>query len=210
MNFAKKYTSGLALFFFLIILPIGSYFYLLTGLNFYKENKAEYAIKGSIPEFSATTTSSNQPLTNKDLMGHTFILSFFDGKAKESEQLAEIMGLVQDQFKNREDIKHITFLSDSLNTANQQLIEKAQPIKNKWLFLNGNEQTSAMMKSKFKFNEVTDHYSPEFVLVDDSLNVRGYYKVAEELQRNKLIVHLSMVMPRKKKEEVVFRREKEK
>lgn len=210
MNIAKKYTSGIALLFFLVILPIGSYIYLWTGLNYYKVNKAEYTKKGVLADFSATALNTNKQLTRDDLLGNTFVLSFFDAKGAESAKLVKEMTLIQEQFQNRKDVKHLTFLSDSLNAANKALLSAAEPIKDKWYILEGNSETSARMKEEFKLTEVMDHYSPEFVLVDDSLNVRGYYNVLNERQRNKLIVHLSMVMPRVKKEEVLFKREKEK
>jgi|GEM_PF-4055265 len=210
MKIAKKYFQGIALFFFLIILPIGSYMYLLTGLDFYKENRAEYAKKGMMPEFSAKSLYSNTQLTRNDLLGHTFIFSFFDAKAPESDSLVKQMALVQEQFKNRKDIKHVTFLSDSLTAANKKLFEEAQPIKNKWHVLEGDSTTSSFMKSQFKLADIKDNYSPEFILVDDSLNIRGYYNVLNETRRNKLIIHLSMIMPLQKREEIVFKREKEK
>jgi len=164
MNFIKKYFQGIVLTFFLLGLPIGSYYYLFTGIDYYRTNKAEYQKKGVVPEYTKKDLLTNKEITNESLNGNTHIVSFFDARAPQSKELLGVMSIIQDQFQKRKDIKFIT----------------------------------------------SDHYSPEFVLVDDSLNIRGYYNVMDKEQVKKLIIHLTMVMPRKKKEEVVFRREKEK
>ena len=100
--------------------------------------------------------------------------------------------------------------SDSLPVL-KKFAKERNPVDGVWHFssLGDNGSNSPFVKGLFsglKGGPDLDH----FVLVDDSLRVRKYYLGTNKDSVDLLIRHLSMVMPKEKKKEIVYDPEKEK
>ncbi len=201
----------MALFFFLIILPFGSFLYLTSGTSFYREHMAQLEIKGQSPDFKLTS-HKGKVMTQDSLLGRVHVVSYLNQTAAQPSQfLTRQLKRVQEQFKNRNDVGILTYTSEEFSADQTNWIIKQRAINNFWHFLNDSpENTKTRLTEGYKFPKIENNYSPNFVLMDDSLKVRGYYDGMDSMDVNKMIVHITLIMPRAPKEEIVFKREQEK
>ncbi len=213
MKDKESIFTTLILTFFLAGLPLGSFFYLKSGLNFFRENMSNLEPKGTALNFTATDQNGNT-LSLEDMKGKVYLTSFFDTECGEAcDKTASQLLRIQEQFKNRADI---FILSHSLKPA-QDSTEKLKAYaeeklanSKRWFFLNGDERQIAQMAASGgeDFKNIPVHQ--KLMLVDDSLRVRNFYDVHNEESFLEMARHIAYVMPRIPEKEIKYRPEKEK
>jgi protein SCO1/2 len=119
---------------------------------------------------------------------------------------------VQEAFK---DNPFVTIVSHTVDTRHdsipilKQYADNLGALPNKWYFLTGEQkQIYNLAKSGYKLpadekDNASDFiHSPYFVVVDSSLTIRNYYDGTDTADVNRMIGHISLIMPRKPKAEI--------
>lgn len=215
--------SILALFLFIVVLPLGSWYYLDSGLNYYKKLIGELDDHGKLPAFSLVD-QNGAVFTNEDLKGKTVIADFFFTRCPTiCPKMTAQMKRLYEQFDDRNDI---IFLShtvdpkrDSLPVLRDYMKAYGIPLDDQWHFLTG-EQDSIFALGRKGYKLPTDEgaagdgedflHSPYFALIDTSMTVRNYYDGTDSLQINRLVEHIALIMPRMPKAEIKYQPEIEK
>ena len=199
----------------LIVLPMGSWFFLDKGLDYQKQLHQEIKEKlGVLPEFKLFDTTGKiieKEITN----GNLIIASFIDiNQSGKSEVAFKELHLIQSHFDKKENILFLTFAK----ADNQQQVvnfKASLKIKNRehWLFLHGEEEALNEIAEKIPFKNKTNNLfanNPTAILVDIEGNIRNYYNMKNRDEVARLIEHIAILMPKKMEEKAVVKREKEK
>lgn len=218
-NLSKRILTIIALSFFLIGLPLGSWYYLNSGFNYYKGVMGKLEPKGTIPAFSFTD-QNNSVINNDSLKGKLYIADFFFASCpNECLEMAKNLQIVQDAFKDNEYVVIVSFSTDPLNDSTAALKQYAKglgALNYKWYFLRGEqEEVFKLAKKGFKLpadtndNEADITHSPYFAVVDAKGQIRNYYDGTDVVKVKTMIANISLIMPRKPESEVKIQKKNE-
>lgn len=159
----------------------------------------------TVPDFKFID-EDGKPFSGSDLKGKIYVADFFFSRCQgickvTSPQLAR----VQEEYKENDQIKIVSFTVDPANDSPEVLKEFAKSyraIPGKWKFLTGNKdslhtlsQTGFFMTARDSEDskEEFDH-SGHFVLVDKEGRIRGYYSGLEKKEVDRLITEISILL----------------
>jgi len=233
MSDQKKITNKIQiaiLAFFIVFMPLGSWYYLQSGFDYHEDLMSELKDYGKIPEFDLLT-QNNTRFVNSDLQGKMTIANFYDDDSPSTAISMDYTRRILGQFKSQKDL---IFLFHSLSPAvqNDSLLKtfakKEDLLDKRAYFLSGDkDQMTRLLTSSYKIpllderkedgsisfksnvNELPEEY-PYFVLIDTSLTIRNYYNISDEASMNRLVEHLAIILPREKKSKAEHRPQKEK
>jgi len=202
----------IGLSFFLIGLPLGSWYYLQQGLNYSLGVQEKLEVKGEVPAFSFTD-QNGQVITNDSLKGKLYVADFFFASCpNECLQMAENLKVVQEAFKDHPKVVIVSFTTDPYHDTTQVLKAYADALgalPYQWYFLRGEQQEIFKLAKKgFKLPADTNDndgdivHSPYFAVVDMEGQIRNYYDGTDSVDINIMITHMSMIMPRKPDPEI--------
>ena len=202
----------IGLSFFLIGLPLGSWYYLQQGLNYSLGVQEKLEVKGEVPAFSFTD-QNGQVITNDSLKGKLYVADFFFASCpNECLQMAENLKVVQEAFKDHPKVVIVSFTTDPYHDTTQVLKAYADALgalPYQWYFLRGEQQEMFKLAKKgFKLPADTNDndgdivHSPYFAVVDMEGQIRNYYDGTDSVDTNIMITHMSMIMPRKPDPEI--------
>jgi protein SCO1/2 len=202
----------IGLSFFLIGLPLGSWYYLQQGLNYSLGVQEKLEVKGEVPAFSFTD-QNGQVITNDSLKGKLYVADFFFASCpNECLQMAENLKVVQEAFKDHPKVVIVSFTTDPYHDTTQVLKAYADALgalPYQWYFLRGEQQEIFKLAKKgFKLPADTNDndgdivHSPYFTVVDMEGQIRNYYDGTDSVDTNIMITHMSMIMPRKPDPEI--------
>lgn len=202
----------LGLSFFLIGLPLGSWYYLQQGLNYSLGVQDKLEPKGKVPTFSFTD-QNGQVITNDSLKGKLYVADFFFASCpNECLEMAENLKIVQEAFEDHPKVVIVSFSTDPYHDTTAVLKAYANSLgalPYQWYFLRGEqEEIFKLAKKGFKLPaDINDNdndivHSPYFALVDTSGQIRNYYDGTDARETKVMITHMSMIMPRKPDPEI--------
>jgi protein SCO1 len=208
----KRIGTIVALSFFLVGLPLGSWYYLQQGYNYNLSVKEKMKPKGEVPNFSFTDQNGNT-FTKDSLKGKLFIADFFFASCpNECLIMAKHLQVVQEAFADNENVVIVSFSTDPYHDSIpvlKQYAENLGALPNQWYFLRGaQEEIFDLAKKGFKLpaslgdNDKDIVHSPYFVVVDDKGQIRNYYDGTNEVEVNVMVANISMIMPRKPDPEI--------
>lgn len=211
----KRILTILGLSFFLIGLPLGSWYYLNSGYNYYKGVMDKLEPKGIVPDFSLSDQNGNI-INNDSLRGKLYIADFFFASCpNECLEMAENLQIVQDAFKDNRNVVITSFSTDPFNDSTAVLKQYAnglEAINYQWYFLRGEQaDIFELAKEGFKLpadindNDADITHSPYFVVVDDKGQIRNYYDGTDAVAVKTMIANISVIMPRKPDPEIEVR-----
>lgn len=215
----KRILTILGLSFFLIGLPLGSWYYLNSGYGYYRGVMEKLEPKGVVPKFSFM--DQNGTIINNDsLKGKLYIADFFFASCpNECLDMAKNLQMVQDAFKDNNNVVITSFTTDPYNDSIPVLKKYAEGLgamDYQWYFLRGaQEDIFKLSKEGFKLpadinNTDTDIvHSPYFVVVDDKGQIRNYYDGTDERVVKAMIANISMIMPREPDAEIKVEKREE-
>jgi len=218
----------LALTAMLVILPLGSWYYLQTGFNYHQDMMAQLKNYGEIPAFALHTQEGTQ-LSKEDLSGKLVVAAFFSNESAYKDSLFVGIKKIHKQFNEREDVYFLLHHLDSLSPAQLEELAQRHQLKDKdqCFLLSGNpEQMQALLKGygipQLPLATDTSAYEvkhsgaspvldyPFLVFADTSSVIRNYYEVDKGKAIFRLVEHLAIKLPRETEEKPVLKREKEK
>jgi cytochrome oxidase Cu insertion factor (SCO1/SenC/PrrC family) len=205
----------IALFLMLICLPAVSWYYLRSGLDYRIATMEELQELGELSGFEIKIDSQNV-FKPSDLKGNVIVAAFI--KPQDSalgEQFGGTLQKLRDQFKDTERVKFL--LHDLAGNqgnlsqfADQYLLSNQENVQ---LLSSTSAQMAALAKDNYRLPEATQENlseNPYLVLVDTSSVIRNYYDVRELAQVQKLVGHITHIMPPTPKKDIILKREKEK
>ncbi len=188
------------LFLLLVGLPIGSWYYLRTGLEYRKEVMADLDDLGKVPSISLKTFSG-KTLDNQNIAKKMVITSFLNFQNKEiTKQSGAWLQRLHDQFDERSDLAFLIHVVDTSATSEEverfaqqyQLQDSAQ-----CFFLKDNPEvfrTIATNVYKIPLEEIDQH----FALTDTSGTVRQKYNITNNNEVKRLVEHTALLLPKGK------------
>lgn len=173
-----------------IVMPALSWYYLRGGRNMRREAMAELRDFGKIPAFEVADIHG-KPFSEKDLLKKTVVFNF------PKSTTAPLKTDVLEQFDNRDDIKFVSFYTDSLPLVKQLFYEK---------FPKGNPQwTPVGVPSGFDFAEKIAETAAKsnipmenlYVLADSNSVIRRFYDGTNRSDMVRLVQQVALIMPPK-------------
>ncbi len=195
------------LFVLLVGFPIGSWFYLKSGLEYRKEVIADLHDYGQLPTI-ALTTYAGRVLRNEDVKNKILVVHFMDFQNLEAtKQTGDWLTRLHEQFDERKDVLFLIHVLDSTATAatvekfatQYQLQDTAQ-----CFFLQENSEV-------FKTIATTVYNIPEgdmtsyFALTDLNGTVRRQYDSRKLDDVKRLIEHVALLIPKENRRSTAVR-----
>ncbi|MEO0776222.1 MAG: hypothetical protein AAFW73_05880 [Bacteroidota bacterium] len=214
----KPYVQIMALLLFLVVMPLGSWYYLSTGLDYQKVARAELKDYGKLPAFSLLN-QNDFPITRDSLNGNMLLASFFRLDGPENAERFRMLRALHEQFDDRPDVWFVQHTLSPAAAGGAELKAFAKTVdlaeEGQCIYLNGSpEQTAQLLREGYHIPEagmpkddagklkiaadlpaeLKDY--PYFVLVDDEGVIRNYYDYRDPGQMKRLVEHMAILMPR--------------
>ena len=211
----KKILQLLALALFLVVLPLGSWYFLNRGFVYQKQITEDLKERlGRLPAFQLLN-STGERVTNEELGGKVVIISFLSlAHAAQSQSWFDDLYKIQDQFDKKEDILFLTFSKAEALPALDAYVQSLNiKEKKRWLFLTEEGSIMDQLMASIPFSEGTNNVFEEnstVLLLDLDSNIRHFYDIKNRSEIAKLITHIARLMPRENRGRSVVKRETEK
>ncbi len=200
-------------FLLLVIFPLGSWYYLRTGLDYRLQAMQEMKDYGKMPGFALY--NYNDSLINAERFAEGLVVGYFFSGRHEN-LYAEKLAKLHEQFDERDDVFFLAF-ADTI-TANRGRMEQFATThtlvddEQNFYLLGSPEEVGRLAEgSHIPFEESGMSLSDNSLLFfADSLMVRGVYDMEEEGSMKRLVKHMTLNIPPKKDKELLFEREVEK
>ncbi len=206
-----------------VVFPLGSWYYLNSGYNYFKNSYQELKDYGQIPAFELTN-QYGEKITETDLDKQVVIADFiFTRCGSICPKMTVQMQRLYEVFKEN---PNVTFLSYSVDPEHDDVAVLKQYADaygveegTAWYFLTGDKKTIHQLGRK-GYKLPTDDgmagdgedflHSNQFVLADTSGMIRNYYDGTDPKAVERLVEHLSFIVPKPAKADFEFKPEKEK
>jgi protein SCO1/2 len=209
----KKILTAITLFLLLVALPLGSWYYLQRGLNYYKKAVSELKDYGKVPQFSFTD-QDGKTLGSEDMQGKVYVANFiFTRCTTICPKMTEQMSRLYEVFHKNQEIGLLSFTVDPAHDSVAVLKTYAEanhiPDDGVWHLLTGDkQQIYELVRKGFRLpvgegaNGGDDDFihSNYFALVDATGTVRNYYDGTDPAQVDRLMQHIALIIPKEKKE----------
>ncbi len=218
-----------ALFFILVVLPLGTLYYTRSGHEYYKELISEFHDYGQMPAFQFTS-HQGQTITNATVKGKLVVAGFFSPDDPKSLFLGQQLAKLH---RNFDDDNRVLFLLHSLHSPSNDRLEafaqktgltdveqchlltsSQQDIYNhlnkgfQWPDDYGKSDRSTPYRMRRVDPSVGTY--PYLVLVDTRSNIRNYYAFEDNRAMARLVEHMALLAPGRGDKDPELVRDKEK
>jgi len=183
----------------LVGLPIGSWFYLQSGLEYRQELLGQLKGHGAISGMSLQT-HTGEPFTNQVIDSRIVVASVLDFS---NESLKTAFGnslmKLHDQFDERNEVAFLMHIADSTTTDETvQAFAEAYALTDarQCYFLRGAEGEYTA-KELYNMPEEAVESLAYYALADTSNTVRRFYDVREEEEVKRLVEHIAIILPQR-------------
>jgi hypothetical protein len=193
-NLIRIIIQTAALLLFLVALPIGSWYYLRTGLDYRIAAMEELQTLGSISD-SRFLTPEGGVVDSSRFNGKIVVAAVLT--AQNQALFGPVLTKLHDQFDERADVlfllhaPSLSYNKENMNTyfSDYQLFDEEQC----WLLSTPMEAETATV---YAMPEASAY--PYFALVDAKGMVRRHYDVRNEKDVKRLVEHIALLLPREK------------
>ncbi len=214
----KKYIQASALMLFMVVMPLGSWYYLSAGLEYQKTARAELKDYGTLPDFSLLN-QNDFPITRDSLKGNMLLASFFRFDDPDNKERFRMLRALYEQFDDRTDVWFVQHALRPVQGGGKTIQGFAEAVElqeeGQCVYLNGSlEQIHQLLREGYHIPQegmpkdedgklqiaselpagMRDY--PYFVLVDDKGMIRNYYDYRDQGQMKRLVEHMAILMPR--------------
>lgn len=210
----KKPIQAIVLLAFIVIIPLGSWYYLRMGYDYRKEALNQMKDHGQFPNLSVETVDGKANVADS-LAGKMVIAHLLNTKnEKLSAQYGKTLKKLHDQFKNTGRFA-IVSLGVNPNTDNKERLSafaKQYELYDQphYYIIAADSNGVQPIANQLYFPELDLENANYFALADTSMMVKNHYTVLEEESIRELVTHAAMFMPRNPKRKIIFKRETEK
>lgn len=186
--------------------PVVSWYYLQTGLDYRLKALAELADLGDV-QMDSRISMDKKTLSAADIKGNVHVGIWFpEGIEKADANSLIHLDELHEQFKSRSDITFFIYTNSESTDSLMSFVKrnKFSPSPVFYFF----SDTGVQRIYYFMKPEVT---SVAVALVDTSGSVRKHYNLASGKELTRLTEHLAMILPiESTRDELIFKRDKEK
>lgn len=190
-----NFLGTLFMLLFLVVAPIGSWYYLKQGENFRKQQIEELMPKGSFEIEKLPFITDAQ----KDSLDGELMLISVIGENKPDTALARQFKELIKQFGDRPDFN---IFQISYNDKVAGFLKNRNRQKNSW-----DASFTPEQLKKIGINPPEKMLPPYWALVDIHQQIRHYYNHTE---KEKMVVHTAMILPLEKRAKINVKRDEEK
>ncbi len=199
---------------FIVLIPLGSYYYLKRGYDYRKEAMEKMKDIGPLPAMDFTTIDGRK-VVKDSLLGRMVIANVIPLQDKElAAEFGQTMRRLYDQFEETGRLVMLIFGADPAYDGEKALRQFAQQheLYDKpflyWIAAdsNGLEQAAEQLY-------LPENGQPQlsyFALCDTTQMVRNHYSISTEDAIKEMVTHTAMFLPLKPRKRVMFKRETEK
>lgn len=210
----RKVLQALALLLFLVVLPLGSWFYLRNGLDYRLQALEELGDHGVIAPFELSTYKRDT-LDRKDLEGKLVVASFLDFSDEAmTRRTGEYLNKLHEQFDERPDVLLLQHVLNPADAGSIQAFELEYRLDDpdQCFFLVGEEDDrAAPVRDMYGLEAAASvPLNAQLVLADTTLTIRRYYDLRNEQEVRRMVEHIAIILPRIEERDLVFKREREK
>jgi protein SCO1 len=230
-NKQKRILQLAALFFILIVLPIGTALFTRGGGEYFKEMISELHDYQELPDFQFQA-HNGQVITKDKLKGKLAVIAFFSLDDPKANLIAGQMQKLHQSFDNDNDV---LFLLHTLNPEEDSMEElKAFAESNGLLdeeqcyVLSGSQQavynylaegfkwptnySTRALTTALELEAIPADLKsyPYFVITDTASKIKNYYNYEDNKLMGRLIEHLALMLPSRTDDDPELVREKEK
>lgn len=202
------------LFLLLVFFPLGSWYYLRTGLDYRLQAMQELQDYGRMPDF--TLPNYNDSIVSASQFAEGLVVGHFLSGPYEALYAGKLAKL-HEQFDERDDIFFLALVADTSRAAGDELQQfvtgNGLGDEQQNFFLQGTPQEMERLAKAcgLPFEEKGMSLSENSLLFfADSLMVRGFYDMQKEEDLKRLVKHITLNIPPKKDKDLLFEREVEK
>lgn len=199
----------------IVLLPLGSWYYLQSGVDYRKELINDLEDRGVYPVVSQRDWTGVRLDINKDLAKNILITVFFP-EHKNNEAIAknkiEVISKLYEQFDERDDVKFICFSSVRMPETVRNAIATwtgDDPDQFKHIMISRGE-LNRMANQDFKLDLKVEDENSFFVLSDLDQQIKGAYDSNDSDRVKRLVEHIAFLLPIKRRKSVEMIRETEK
>jgi len=176
-----------------LILGVGA-----AVIHFAEQSKDEIPVYGQVTDF-ALTERSGQPFRTDDMKGKITVANFFfttcPGPCPRMN--AKVAGLYRG-FASSDKVEFVSISVDPDKDSLEALRAYSQKMgvtDNRWLFLRGpGDEIHRISESVFKLaGEFPTMHSTKLILIDEELQIRGYYSSEEDVDVQSLKAHMKVL-----------------
>jgi len=202
------------LFLLLVVLPLGSWYYLQTGLDYRLQARKELKDIAPLPGFGLQ--NYNDSLVHMERFEDQLVVGHFMN-ASAQDVYIEALAKLHDQFDEREDIYFLAFQADTSATARASTAEL--------LLQNGLKDTAqvfVLSATKEKLSALAGQMQlpledrgmglerNSLLFFADSAMVRGFYDMQQEAELKRLVKHLTLNLHPTEEADIIYDPETEK
>ncbi|RMG87511.1 MAG: hypothetical protein D6714_02235 [Bacteroidetes bacterium] len=199
--------SLIGLFFLLVVLPAGSWFFMQRGADFRMKALGELDELGQFPAVSLFLPDGDT-LTSEDLSNKVLMVNFFpenvSPEAPEVRQMKWIQSQFLERLLNREEFRFLSLVPVD-SAAQLAPLVRAMDLSDKqfrrWIVAgapadNLKKWATGYLHLPLKAGQTPLH-NPYIAIVDMEGKVRHFYDMMNTEEVGKLMVHLPILMPEK-------------
>lgn len=210
----KNPIQAILLLAFLVLVPLGSWYYLRMGYDYRKEALDQMRDLGPFPVLNANTVDGKlnvvDSLEGKMVIAHVLSTANEDLTSKYGKAVKEL----HEQFKFTNRLAIVTLGADPTVDTPERLSKFAQQYElekqpHYYLIAPDSNGVESIAKQLY-FPELDLKNSIYFALADTSKTVKNHYVITDEESVRELVVHTAMFMPKSPRRRVIFKRETEK
>ena len=202
------------LFLLLVVLPLGSWFYLQTGLDYRMQAFEELHDIAPLPAFHLQNYNDSlirmERFEDQLLIGH-----FFNEESRET--YIETLVKLHDQFDERTDVYFLAFQSDTSAAARSSLAgllaQKGVKDTAQVFVLSGTNNDLSTLAGQMKLpleERGIELGSNSLLFFADSAMVRGFYDMRQEEELKRLLKHLTLNLHPTAEADIIYDPETEK
>lgn len=215
-NTARKSGNIIRFFillFVLIIFPGLSWYYLKSGVSYRKNTLSELKDYGKIAYFDWKTIPTKSNIADS-LNGRIVIANFVNPNTAIGKKQTEVMDKLFTQFKDRKDVRLITFLTQTDSTQLSEYALRSNPkhYPNYWILSTTLAEYNTLLNAfklpqKGNFDTVD---CPYLTYINMEGTVANFYDINDNQQLGRLVEHIAMKLTIDKFETPEIKRDKEK
>ncbi len=193
---SRNPAIAILIFLVLFVLPAGALYFLNAGKNFRQDYLKDLSDMGKVAAFNLPN-QDNLPVNPDMLKGKVSIVHFLSGNPAEAKEKVGRISKLHQSFDDTDDVVFLTFMpADSATSLRDEAARLGIVDNQQWYLIGaekGNLEKIAQQGFKLKdpFNSIA--------LVDTTLTIRNQYNINENEEMGRLVVHISMIIPKQKK-----------
>ncbi len=198
----------------LVLLPLGSWYYLQTGLNYRIEAMQELEDIAPLPGFELL--NYNDSMVQAERFKDQLVVGHFYTGAYEEAYL-DLLQRLKEQFDERRDVYFLTFRAgEDIGTraaSTQLLLDHQIDDENQFFFLHGAPEEVARLAAAVKLDQAVQGgqlVDNQRLFFADSAQVRSHYDLTNEADLKLLIKHITLNLHPVEEPDIIFERETEK